>query len=115
MLDILTYLPAKRKTSSSGWISFNAPCCTHNSENQDRRQRGGLKLSNEGWSYHCFNCSFKASYVQGRPLTYKFRKLLSWIGADENIVRQLVIEAIRIKEQLEILKPHEIPAPAHAA
>jgi len=101
----------KVKSASSGWLSANAPCCPHNGESTDTRGRGGLIQNGDGISYHCFNCSFKASYVQGRPLTYKFRKLLSWIGADENIVRQLVIEAIRIKEQLEILKPHEIPAP----
>jgi hypothetical protein len=42
MLDIVQYLPGKRKQSSSGWISFNGPCCVHNGESADRRQRGGL-------------------------------------------------------------------------
>lgn len=51
-----------------------------------------------GTSYHCFNCGFKASYVPGRHLTYKFRKLLSWLGADEGTIKRLVIEAIRIRE-----------------
>jgi hypothetical protein len=31
-------------------------------------------------------------------LTYKFRKLLSWLGADEGTVKRLVIDAIRIRE-----------------
>ena len=93
-------LPHKRKTnSSSGWISFNAPCCVHNGESADSRGRGGLVMNPDGGtSYHCFNCNFKASYVPGRHLTYKFRKLLSWLGADENTVKRLVIDAIRIKD-----------------
>lgn len=93
-------LPHKRKTnSSSGWISFNAPCCHHNGESADTRGRGGLVMNPDGGvSYHCFNCNFKASYVPGRHLTYKFRKLLSWLGADDGTVKRLVIDAIRIRE-----------------
>lgn len=93
------------KSSTSGWRSGNAPCCIHNGESEDTRGRGGLIQNNEGISYHCFNCGFKTSYIPGRPLSYKFRKLLSWIGADETLIRQLVIDAIRIKEQLEIFNP----------
>ena len=93
-------LPHKRKTnSSSGWISFNAPCCVHNGESADTRGRGGLVMNPDGGvSYHCFNCNFKASYVPGRHLTYKFRKLLSWMGADEGTIKRLVIDAVRVKE-----------------
>ena len=39
---ILAHLPAKRKTTPSGWTSFNAPCCVHNGTGADTRQRGGL-------------------------------------------------------------------------
>jgi hypothetical protein len=99
------------KTASSGWLSANAPCCVHVGESADTRSRGGLIQNGSGISYHCFNCGYKASYVAGRPLAYKFRKLLSWFGADDNTIRQLVIEAIRLKEQLEIFKPQELPAP----
>jgi hypothetical protein len=93
-------LPYKRKTnSSSGWTSFNGVCCQHNGETADTRGRAGLVMNADGGiSYHCFNCNFKASYVPGRHLTYKFRKLLSWLGADEGTVKRLVIDAIRIKE-----------------
>ena len=96
---VLQLLPPKRKRSPSGWISFNAPCCVHNGESADRRGRGGLMSNPNGSvSYHCFNCNFKASYTPGYHLNYKFRKLLSWFGADENTVRRLVIEAVRIKD-----------------
>ena len=93
-------LPAKKKVNStSGWISFNAPCCHHNGETMDTRSRGGMVMNADGGtSYHCFNCNFKASYVPGRHLTYKFRKLLSWLGSDESTIKRLVIDAIRIRE-----------------
>jgi len=98
--EFKTLLPAKRKTnSSSGWVSFNAPCCHHNGETADTRGRGGVMLNPDGGvSYHCFNCKFKASYVPGRHLPFKFRKLLKWLGADEGLIKRLVIDAIRIKE-----------------
>ena len=54
---ILTSLPAVRKKTPSGWISFNAPCCVHNGETADKKKRGGIMTSADGTvSYHCFNC-----------------------------------------------------------
>jgi len=95
----LQLLPARKKRSPSGWISFNAPCCVHNGETADTRGRGGIMFNNNGGiSYHCFNCNFKASYSPGYHLNYKFRKLIGWLGADENTIRRLVFEAIRVKD-----------------
>lgn len=95
MIDILSYLPAKRKQTSSGWISFNAPCCIHNNENQDRRQRGGIKVNDQGWSYHCFNCGFTASFVLGRNLSFKARKLLGWLNVDRNEIERINLESLK--------------------
>jgi len=95
MLDIVQYLPAKRKASPSGWISFNAVCCQHNGTSQDRRQRGGIKATEGGWSYHCFNCRFTASFILGRSVGYKAKKLLSWLGAPENEIEALNLESLR--------------------
>ena len=106
-------LPAKRKSnSSSGWTSFNAVCCEHNGESRDTRGRGGIITNSNGSvSYSCFNCNFKANYTPGRHLNYKFRKLLSWLGADENSIKRLVIDAIRVKELVapedQATKPEE--------
>lgn len=99
---VLQSLPARRKRSPSGWISFNAPCCVHNGESADTRGRGGVMTNPNGSvSYHCFNCGFKASYTAGYHLNYKFRKFLAWLGVDENTVRRLVIEAVRIKDLIQ--------------
>ena len=112
---VLQLLPSRKKTSSSGWTSFNAVCCEHNGESRDTRGRGGItKNADGGISYHCFNCNFKTGYQPGRHLSYKFRKLLSWLGADEGTVKRLVIDAIRIKElvapetQVEAVEQEEI-------
>lgn len=98
----LNHLPSRRKTSQSNWISFNAVCCHHNGHNPDSRGRGGVITSPDGKiSYSCFNCNFKASYIPGRTLTYKFRKLLSWLGVEQNEIKRLNIEAWRIKETID--------------
>jgi len=97
MLDIVNYLPAKRKSSASGWISFNAVCCDHNGNTADRRSRGGLKRSEQGWSYHCFNCNYTASFILGRTLSYKARRLLSWLGVPEREIELANLESLRHK------------------
>lgn len=95
MLDIVRYLPAKRKVSPSGWISFNAVCCQHNGDTQDTRSRGGLKATDQGWSYHCFNCSYTASFTLGRTVGFKARRLLSWLGVPDAEVDMLNLESLR--------------------
>ena len=97
MLDILSYLPAKRKQTPSGWLSFNAPCCQHNGANQDKRGRGGLKATDQGWSYHCFNCGFTSSFTLGRTVSYKAKKFLGWLGVPNNEIERLGLESLRHK------------------
>jgi len=96
MIDMISFLPSKRKHTSSGWISFNAPCCVHRGDSQDKRQRGGLKPNAEnGWSYHCFNCGYTASFILGRNLSFKARNLLEWLGVDQQSIEQINIESLR--------------------
>ena len=95
----------KTKQSQSGWISGNAVCCSYNGETVDTRGRGGFITNNGSISYSCFNCQYKASFIPGRHLTFRFRKLLAWLGADDLTVRRLVIEAVRLKE---LVAPEEL-------
>ena len=97
MIDVVSFLPAKRKQTSSGWISFNAPCCEHNGESRDRRQRGGMKSAEQGWSYHCFNCGYTASFVLGRNLTFKARKLLHWMNVPQEEIERINLESLKHK------------------
>jgi hypothetical protein len=98
MIDVVSFLPGKRKQTTSGWISFNAPCCIHRGDTQDRRQRGGIKPSTDGsWSYHCFNCGYTASFVLGRNLTFKARKLLQWMNVPGEEIERINLESLKHK------------------
>lgn len=99
---VLTYLPAKRKTTPSGWTSFNAPCCIHNGETRDQKQRGGVIQEGNGISYHCFNCGFKASWQPGRPFSHKMRKLLQWLGSPDDVVNKVALDVMRENEGVEV-------------
>ncbi len=107
MLDIVSYLPAKRKPSPQGWLSFNAVCCTHNGESADTRSRGGIKATEQGWSYHCFNCSYTASFVLGRTLGFKARRLLEWMYVPENEIDMLNLESMRHRSIHGILEDRQ--------
>jgi hypothetical protein len=88
---LLSYLPAKRKTTPSGWISFNAPCCG------DKRQRGGFIVNaGEAVSYHCFNCQFKTSWQPGRTISQKMNKLMRLLNIPDDSINQLRLEALRL-------------------
>ena len=96
---ILNSLPANKKKTPSGWISFNAPCCVYNGETQDKKKRGGIMAGADGTiSYHCFNCGYKASYVIGRKLTQRMRTFMSYIGIADDTIKKLAIEAMRHEE-----------------
>jgi hypothetical protein len=90
---INSYLPAKRKQTPSGWISFNAVCC------DDKRQRGGL-IFNAGnaVSYHCFNCGFKASWQPGRLVSRNMNKFMRDLGMGDDTIGQLRLEALKLNE-----------------
>ena len=67
--SVVSLLPPRRKTTPSGWTSFDAPCCVHNGESQDKRGRGGIITQGDGSvSYHCFNCNFKIPKVSFKEI-----------------------------------------------
>jgi len=119
---ILTSLPAGRKKTPSGWISFNAPCCVYNGESADKKKRGGVMTSADGTvSFHCFNCGFKANYMVGRKLNQKMRQFMSYIGIAEDTIRKMAIEAMREEEgdtkyerkKFVTFNKRELPKDAH--
>ena len=96
MIDVISFLPAKRKQTSSGWLSVNAPCCVHRGETADRRMRGGIKTTPDGsFSWHCFNCGYTASFVLGRNLTFKARKLLEWLNVPTEEIERINHESLK--------------------
>jgi hypothetical protein len=96
MIDVVSFLPGKRKQTTSGWISFNAPCCIHRGDTQDKRQRGGIKPGTDSsWSYHCFNCGYTASFILGRNLTFKARRLLEWMNVPTEEIERINLESLK--------------------
>ena len=87
------YLPGKRKTTPSGWISFNAVCC------DDKRQRGGFIVNaGDAVSYHCFNCGFKCSWQPGRHISQKMNKFMRDLNIPDETISQLRLEALRLDD-----------------
>ena len=97
MIDILSYWRTGRKTKTtpSGWVSGNAPCCQHNGQSPDHRGRGGIKVTDGAWSYSCFNCGYTASFALGRAVSFKARRLLTWLGVPESEIEMLTLETLR--------------------
>lgn len=88
-----SFLP-RFKTSPSGWMSFNAPCCHNRGHRADTRKRAGVVL-NEGIVYNCFNCKFSTGWSPGSTLSPKFKTLLQWLGASDDAIKDLVFEALK--------------------
>lgn len=102
---LLAILPPNRKTTSGGWLSFNAVCCHHRGEKPDTKKRGGIIINGEAWSYHCFNCGFKAGWSPGHLLSNNTRLLFIWLGLTDTDVGKLNLIALKNKEyQLQFEK-----------
>ena len=111
MIDVVSFLPGKRKQTSSGWVSVNAPCCVHRGESADRRMRGGIKSSPDGsFSWHCFNCGYTASFVLGRNLTFKARKLLEWMNVPQQEIERINLESLKHKSIEGLIQERQVVA-----
>ncbi len=97
---LLALLPSNRKNTSGGWVSFNAVCCHHRGEKPDSRKRGGIKTDGDAWTYHCFNCGFKAGWSPGKLLSGNTKQLFRWLGLSENDVGKLGIVALKFQENM---------------
>ena len=100
----------KIKQTSSGWLSGNAVCCIHRGDTQDKRGRGGLKISDSGWSYSCFNCGYTASFVLGRNLTFKARKLLEWMNVPQQEIERINLESLKHKSIEGLIQERQVVA-----
>jgi len=111
MFDILSLIPGKKKRTTSGWTSVNAPCCHNLGHKPDKRMRGGFKFGeNSSWIYHCFNCGFKCSFALGHSIYPKTRKFLLWCGADDEDIGRWSLESLQHKSWLStIITPKNQP------
>lgn len=105
-------IPAGWKSASSGWISGNCPMCVYRGHRADTRKRGGILISNDSIQYNCFNCGFKASWVQGSKINNKLTDLLVNFGADRSSIQRINFELLKQEESSDIIKkllPSNVP------
>jgi len=57
-----------------------------------------------GWSYHCFNCNFKAGWSPGKLLSKNTKSLFKWMGMSETDIGKLSLAALKIKDDQPVLK-----------
>lgn len=89
----------KVKSNPSGWLSGNAVCCN------DKRGRGGMRVTKEdGWVWHCFNCQTTAGWAPGALIGVKAKKVLELMGASDQQLGQISMEALRLKDQIPLLQ-----------
>ena len=101
---LLALLPSKRKLTTGGWTSFNAPCCHHRGEGTDTRLRGGVRVESDGFVYHCFNCHFAAGWQPGKLLSKNTKSLFNWMGMNDADIGKLNLAALKIKDDQPVLK-----------
>ena len=101
---LLALLPPKRKSSPSGWTSFNAVCCHHNGDSLDTRHRGGIRIEKDGFVYNCFNCGFKAGWTPGKLLSKNTKTLFKWLGLTEPEIGKLNLIALKAVDDQPVLK-----------
>lgn len=101
---LLALLPSKRKLTSGGWTSFNAPCCQHRGERPDDRLRGGVRIEKDGFVYHCFNCGFAAGWTPGKILSKNSKSLFQWLGMNDIEIGKLNLATLKIKDDQPVFK-----------
>ena len=96
----------KIKKTSGGWISGNAPCCHHRGEKPDSRLRGGLLITPDGesFSFHCFNCGFKAGWSPGKLLSGNTKLLFKWCGMGDTDISKLGLVTLKFKDDQPVYK-----------
>jgi hypothetical protein len=71
----------------------------------------------DAFTYHCFNCGFKAGWSPGKLLSTNTKKLFSWLGMPETEIQKLGLAALKEQEDIPKAKKPvnfelpEIPLP----
>jgi hypothetical protein len=107
---VLSFLPANKKSTPSGWTSFDAVCCHNRGEKRDTRKRGGIMTNTEGgFTYHCFNCNFKAGWTPGKLLSKNAKDLFKYLGISDTDIGKLNLVALKIKDDQPVyIKPIDL-------
>lgn len=109
---LMTLAPSNRKRTSSGWNSFNGPCCVYNGElRPDTRKRCSIIIANDNAVLvSCFNCKFRAIWKPGQNLSTKMKNFLEWMGLPSDELKKLNFRIWQLRETAKLtedIKPRE--------
>lgn len=93
-------LTGKRRTSNTNFININCPMCASRGESIDRKQRCGVKRSEQGIGVYCFNCGFKTRFVLGQTLSMGMRKFLEGVGVSSTEVKRINYRALQLGKMI---------------
>ncbi len=81
------------------WVPHNCPACVHNGQPRpDTKKRAGQHHSPDGaFSFHCFNCGYKAYWRPGFDVNRKLLDLAKWYGATDQQIGLMIVAADEIK------------------
>ena len=57
-----------------------------------------------GWSYHCFNCGFKAGWSPGKLLSKNTKDLFRWLGMNDTDIGKLNLVSLKLKDDQPVFK-----------
>ena len=61
-------------------------------------------LTGDAFSYHCYNCNFKAGWSPGKLLSKNTKNLFNWLGMPDSEIQKLSLEALREHEDQPTVK-----------
>lgn len=90
---IYELLPLDKKQRNSGWIYFNAKGCCENygHEFQDKKHRGNIIFTDNGFTYNCFNCHFTCGFTLGQYFSKKTLQWLKWLDISQKDLNDLLL------------------------
>jgi len=93
-------LTGKRRMSNTNFININCPMCPLRGESPDRKQRCGIKNSNEGIGINCFNCGFTSRFRIGETLSRNMKLFLGQIGVPSREVQHINHKALQYRRMI---------------
>lgn len=100
--ELISKLPARRKYLSTGWVSFNCPCCVPAGQARpDTRSRGGIIFDqNGGFQFNCFNCKTRVTWRPGHTFSSRVKFFFHCMGFNQSEIKKLSFDSWRLSESM---------------
>lgn len=101
-------LPPDVTIKSNGEYVFNCRSC-YRTERPDTKKRGGLKITGNGFVYHCFNCKYSCGYTIGGYIGRKTKDFLVDLIGYENYAKFKEMAMALVSEDVKLVEEDEEP------